>query len=156
MSLKVRLKNTKKFEDFVCLHSKGGMKLSAIAELLDISTSTLSRWKDEQKKFYEEQEAELENTEELSNHVEKLKLKYAIGLLFRKTKTLNQIKTLCVLLETGQIMDPKETQTHGDIYRILEDTARTSNLGVINFMEQLVTAIKKIKIKEGTSGEMGS
>ena len=147
MSLKIYSKNAEKFKDFVVLNSDETMKLSPLATLLDLGPSTLSRWQRE--KVYKEQAAEVKklDEEELSEQVEKLKLKYAIGLLFRQAETLNKLITICVCLETGQIMNPKEN-THKDIYRILENTARTANLGVINFIEKLVSGAEKVK--EGT------
>lgn len=144
MNLKIHGKNTEKFKDFVVLNFKTKMTLSAIATLMDLGTSTLARWQDN--KFYTKQKAELEDLDEkeLNDRVKKLKLKYAIGLLFRKAKTLNKILAICVYLERGESMKTKEN-THEDIYNILEETARTAELNVINFIDQLVSGAEKIK-----------
>lgn len=152
MNLKIHGKNTQKFKDFVVLNFKKEMTLSSIATLLNLGTSTLARWKDNKvyTEAYKEQTAEVEKwaKEALEDQVETLKIKYAIGLLFRKGKTLNQIKAICGCLEKlekGESMNPNK---HEEIYKIIEDTARTANLGVINFVDTLVSLAKKIK--EGT------
>lgn len=92
--------NLEKYKDFMILHVKAKIKAQRCSEILEVGTSTLSRWKDEFKPTEIEALAE-KSDEEVFN----TKIKYAIKLIF-KGRTLRDIKGLCTAFETNQLSGP--------------------------------------------------
>ncbi|MYF97707.1 hypothetical protein F4212_01020 [Candidatus Poribacteria bacterium] len=130
--------NVEKFKDFAILRTYTDMTLQKIADMMDIATSTLGRWeknedyKPEFDKFVAKYEKETDEKKRQQD-ILAIKIKYGITLLFSGDATLKDMKDLCIALEHRRLPEVPEDA----IYRIIENTAHTVNLGMIELFNQL-------------------
>ena len=138
-----------KFNDFLILQTTG-LKTPKLAQILELSTSALSRWKNmpayKKKKKQVEMRAEKSDEDVLDTKVLDTKVKYAIKSMF-KDASLSEIKGLCRAFKDN---DPNKLSQ--PYYTRLADNAKLVDLDTRQLFDALAKRAKNIIMEHENVG----
>ena len=136
--------NLEKFNDYTLLVATTALNSEKCAKILQVGTSTLSRWRKDT-----EYKAKLKLMEKKSDKevlatklkLKKLKLKYAIRLILTNA-SLREIKELCRAFENKALPDPGS-----DSYKQIASTARIVDMDIMELFNAISARAAKVSRK---------